>query len=126
LRDLCELYGIDPDKGGGRWWVDLVVLTSEARRYGYTVRDVAAAWRRQNRISPVVHLSVMRRACWQLFEARAAEWEALQIEPAATVYDLTEHVVDVIDGPAPGPDSLAVLEALQKLGIFPTGPSKPG
>lgn len=121
LAELLDLYAVDYKRGGGADFYDLVASARLVRPKGFTVRDVASGFRRVKKWSPVVYASRMKRALWQLFEASPEEWQELQVEPAATVFDLAEHIIDVL--PPPGEadqadaDELATI--LLELGVCP-------
>lgn len=121
LAELLDLYSVDYKRGGGADFYDLVISARLVRSRGFTVRDVAAAFRRVKKWSPVVYASRMKRALWQLFEASPEEWQELQLVPAATIFDLGEHIIDALPplGETEAQDVEELVTILRDLGISP-------
>lgn len=93
LGELLDLYGIDSSRGGGELFSQLVICTWVLRGSGYHARDYAAAYRREAKISPLVHCSLMKRAAWQLLDASDDELKEMGLYPnGRSVYAMADAI----------------------------------
>lgn len=123
LDDLFDLYGIDRNRGGGALFWELVMCTWVLRGSGYHARDYATAYRREAKISPLVHCSLMRRAAWQLLDASEDELREMEL-PAhnRNVYDLAEAIAAAMDQQREPEDEdmlQKLVQRMQQLHVYP-------
>lgn len=126
LGDLLDLYGIDSSRGGGELFSQLVLCTWVLRGSGYHARDFAAAYRREAKISPLVHCSLMKRAAWQLFDASDDEMKEMGLQPhGRSVYALADAIAQAMDEPRTEEDERMMqqlVKRMEALHVYPRDP----
>lgn len=126
LGELFDLYGIDSKRGGGELFAQLVLCTWVLRGSGYHARDYAAAYRREAKISPLVHCSLMKRAAWQLLDASDDELKEMDLHPTGrNVYALADAIAAAMWEVHTAEDERMMhqlVKRMEALNVYPRGP----
>lgn len=126
LGELLDLYGIDSSRGGGEMFSQLVICTWVLRGSGYHARDYAAAYRREAKISPLVHCSLMKRAAWQLLDASDDELKEMGLHPhARNVYALADAIAAAMYEVHTAEDERMMqllVKRMEQLHVYPRDP----